>query len=57
MNNQIEEARRMMETPVKITKEIYKAIDSYHRHQRWVGRELIKMIKEKYGLAKAKKIQ
>ena len=57
LERQVREAQRMMETKVKITKQIYKAIDSHHRRERWAGLQLIKLIKEKYGLAKAEKIQ
>jgi len=41
---------------IKFTKKIYKAIDSYQRREIWIGRQLLKAIKEQYGLAEAKKI-
>lgn len=41
---------------IKMTKQIYKAMDSYDRYQRWIGKELCKAIREKYGMAETKKI-
>lgn len=42
-----------MEIKIKITKDIYKAFDSYQRRERWIGRQILKAIREKYALAKA----
>ena len=52
----LEKTKDLMETKVKITKSLYKAIDSYHRRQIWEGKQLIKNIRELYGLAKADEI-
>jgi hypothetical protein len=54
---QVKKARSLMECEIKITKQLYKAIDSYQRRERWIGRQIIKAIMEQYGLAKAKEIQ
>lgn len=32
----------------KVTKSIYKSWDSYNRYQKWIGKQLIKAIKERY---------
>lgn len=37
----------MMEIKVKVTKQLYKAYDSYQRKQIWIGKQLIKAIVEK----------
>lgn len=52
LEEQVKKARSLMETSIPVTKAIYKAVDSYHRRQRWVGRNLIKILKEHYGVAK-----
>jgi phage anti-repressor protein len=39
-----------METKVKVTKELYRAWDSYNRYQRWIGREILKAIRMCYGM-------
>lgn len=40
---------KKMEMKVKVTKSLYKAFDSYNRYQRWMGKQMIKFIKERYG--------
>jgi phage anti-repressor protein len=42
-----------METKVKVTKELYRMWDSYNRHQRWVGNNLLKALKGYYGMGKS----
>ena len=39
----------MIEIKVKMTKKLYKAIDSYERYQRWLGKQLLKIIQKKWG--------
>lgn len=43
---------------VKVTKDLYKAFDSYNRRQKWVLKELVKNIKGRYndGMAKAEQV-
>jgi len=38
----------MIEVKVKVTKRTYKAFDSYQRYQKWIGRQILKSIKEVY---------
>jgi len=42
----------MIEIKVKMTKERYRAWDSYNRHQRWFGRNLLNMMKAQYRMPK-----
>jgi len=40
----------MLEIKIKMTKQMYKAWDSYNRFEKWKGRKLIEMIKANYGM-------
>lgn len=42
---------------VKVTRNLYKAFDSYQRRERWIARELLKVMKEQYGLEKTDQIR
>ncbi len=33
---------------VKVTKQLYKSFDSYERYQKWIGKNLIKLIRRQY---------
>lgn len=42
-----------MNCHIKVTKSLYKSYDSYQRRQKWILKEMIKILKGKYGLEKA----
>jgi hypothetical protein len=39
----------MMEIKVRVTKQLYKAYDSMLRREKWIGRNMIKIIRDNYG--------
>lgn len=43
IEDHIKKSRTYMETKIKVTKSLYKAWDSYNRHQIWVGKQLLKL--------------
>jgi len=54
--DQLKVAKRLLETEIKITKSIYKAVDSYQRRERWIGRELVKELRKQYGMAETDEV-
>ena len=42
--------KEVMQIKIKVTKELYHAWDPYNRRQVWIGKQVLKNIKDSYSI-------